>query len=280
MRRTVLLIAALLVACAGTQPTPEQRAVMLVDKGQNGEAIRVLSDYLKQHPDALKERRLLIRIIALTGDLGRAAAEAEQLAKYLPSGDPSPWIEMGHAYELAHRYDEALSMYDRAAQVAPKDAAGPKEGGLRAARWGEVELAEPRLEEAARRAPSDAEVWHALGVVRLKLRDLPGAVVAYRSGLRADPRALENRIGLATVAVMRDDAPAALQQYDAIIAARPRVADAHLGRSWALLRMGRLDAAAEALRDAERLGASPRAVRAQKRLLARLRSASEEQRNR
>lgn len=129
MRRTVLLIAALLVACAGTQPTPEQRAVMLVDKGQNGEAIRVLSDYLKQHPDALKERRLLIRIIALTGDLGRAAAEAEQLAKYLPSGDPSPWIEMGHAYELAHRYDEALSMYDRAAQVAPKDAAGPKEGG-------------------------------------------------------------------------------------------------------------------------------------------------------
>ena len=79
---------------------------------------------------------------------------------------------------------------------------------------------------------------------------------------------------------MRDDAPAALQQYDAIIAARPRVADAHLGRSWALLRMGRLDAAAEALRDAERLGASPRAVRAQKRLLARLRSASEEQRNR
>jgi Flp pilus assembly protein TadD len=187
---------------------------------------------------------------------------------------------MGHAYELNHRYDEALSMYDRAAEVAPKEPAGPREGGLRAARWGEVELAEPRLTEAVRRAPKDAEAWHALGVVRLKLGDVPGAEKAYRAGLAADGSALENRVGLATVAVMRDDAPAALRHYDALIKARPRFGDAHLGRSWALLRLGRFDEAEESLGDAERLGASPRAVGAQRRLLGRLRRAAEEQKNR
>ncbi len=276
----VLLVGSGLCACAGTRPTARQRAVLLVDKGRNPEAIAVLRDYLQEHPDAVEERRLLIRIIALTGDLGRASAEAEALAQHLPAGDPSPWIEMGHVYELNHRYDEALSMYDRAAEVAPSNPAGPREGGLRAARWGEVELAEPRLSEAVRRAPKDAEAWHALGVVRLKLRDVAGAEKAYRAGLAADQTAVENRVGLATVAVMRDDAPAALRQYDALIAARPRLGDAHLGRSWALLRLGRFDDAERALGVAERLGASPRAVGAQRRLLARLRRAAEEQKNR
>ncbi len=275
-----LALALLLPLGCGRQATAEQRAVMLVDKGRNEEAISVLRQHLLEHPDAVKERRLLIRVIALTGNLEAAAREAEELALRLPDRDPRPLIEMGRVYELAHRYDDALAMYDRAAGLAPTDAAGPREGGLRAARWGEVELAEPRLTEAVRRAPTDARVWHALGVVRAKLGDFAGAEQAYGAGLNADPKALENHIGLATLAVRANDGATALRHYDAVIAARPAFADAYLGRSWALLRLGRLADAQAALDEARRKGADARAAAAQGRLLARLRAAAEGQKNR
>ena len=60
-------------------------------------------------------------------------------------------------------------------------------------------------------------------------------------------------------------------QYDAILSARPRFADAHLGRSWALLMLGRLEDAEAALDAGARLGANPRVVTRQHELVRRLR---------
>ena len=113
-------------------------------------------------------------MLALSGDLGGARKEAERLSALLGPTSPVPWIELGHAHELQHKYDEALTLYDRAAEVAPRDPSGPGTGGLRAARWGEPELAEPRLEEALRRNPGDARLWHALGLVRVRLGNSRG----------------------------------------------------------------------------------------------------------
>jgi tetratricopeptide (TPR) repeat protein len=225
----------------------------------------VLDAHVRAHPDAIDERRLLVRLHAVTGDIGAAEKSAKELAEHLPPDSPIPWIELGHALELSHRYDEALDFYDRAAEVAPKDPIGPKTGGLRAARWGESELAAPRLEEALRRDTRDAEAWHALGLVRTHLGDFSGARVAYESGLVANPRALENRVGLATLALRRDDVRGALAEYDAIIAA------AYLGRAWTLIRLGRLDDAAAALDEARRRGGDAKTIERQSRLLAVLR---------
>jgi Flp pilus assembly protein TadD len=178
-----------------------------------------------------------------------------------------PWLELGHAMELAHRYDEALELYDRGAAVAPRDPAGPKTGGLRAARWGETALALPRLEEALRRNSRDAETWHALGLVRLHEGDLDGARVAYQSGLVADPGALENRIGLATIALRRGDAGGALVEYDRVLAERPRFSAGYLGRAWALVALGRLVEARAALEEGRRRGADARVVARQVKLI-------------
>ena len=120
----------------------------------------------------------------MTGDLGAAERAAADLAARLPPESPIPWLELGHAMELAHRYDEALDLYDRAAAVAPLDNVGPKTGGLRAARWGETALALPRLEEALRRDPRDAETWHALGLVRLHEGDFEGRARRLRERAR------------------------------------------------------------------------------------------------
>lgn len=267
-----LCVIAVSTGCAFSHPDPVNQARLLVDKGRPAEAASELEAELRKHPRGLPERRLLIRVYAIMGRLDRAEEQARVLAGQLGAASPIPWVELGHALELAHRYDEALEQYDHAAEVAPNDPLGPRTAGLRAARWGEAELAEPRLVEALRRDPRNPEVWHALGMTRARLGNLDGASQAYQSGLRADPNALENRVGLATLAVVRGDASAALREYDAIVSVRPKFGDAQLGRSWALLKLGRLDDAQRALDRAAELGASPRALAAQRRALSTLRS--------
>jgi tetratricopeptide (TPR) repeat protein len=243
---------------------------MLSGKGQDPEAIVVLREHLVEHPDAVAERRLLVRLLASTGDLGAARAEVDVLRRRLGPDSPLPWIELGHAFELAHRYPSALEMFDRAGEVAPRDPAGPLTGGLRAARWGEPEWAVPRLEEALRRDPKNSTAWHALGLVRFHLGDTKAAIAAYKTGLEVNPADISNRIGLATVALATDDMVGALEQYDAILAARPGLADAYLGRSLVLIKTGRFREARESLETGYRLGANPKAVARQRELLDRL----------
>lgn len=249
-------------ACAG--PSATERAQSLARQGRDEEAAALLEKRVAEHPDDVPARRLLVRILGFTGNLPRARAQAEELARILGPGDPTPYIELGHALELAHRYDEALAAYDEAAEAAPASPAGPREGGMRCARWGEVEDARPRLEEAIRRGATDAETWHVLGLVRLHLGDFAGAEEAYRAGTQADPKAAESWLGLATAAVAQGDAGKALAAYDQVLARRPHFAPAELGRAWALAKLGRKDEAARALDHAQELGAPPENIAKQR----------------
>jgi tetratricopeptide (TPR) repeat protein len=246
--------------CAAGQPTVLQRATALAHDHREADAIRVLRDELARRPEDIKSRRLLIRVLASTGDLGAARREVEMLSRQLGSSDPLPHIELGHAYELVHEYEKALEMYDYAAELAPADARGPREGGMRAAHWGEVAWARPRLEEAMRRGTNDAPAWHALGLLRVHSGELAGAEQAYRAGLAADAKAAECHLGLATVAALRGDAASSLAEYEAILAQWPRFAPAHLGRAWALGRLGRKAEAREAVLAAEKSGGASRAI--------------------
>lgn len=252
-----------LLSCS-LPPAPIERAALLAERGRVDDAIEVLEAHLAARPTALEERKLLIRLNGSAGRLDAARDQTERLAEFLPPLSPIPWVELGHAYELAHRYEEALAAYDEAASVAPTDALGAKRGGLRAARWGELEWAEPRLAEAARRAPGDAEVWHALGLVRVGLGALDAARQAYTAGLDADPDAIENHLGLATVALRLDEPRSALEQYEALLRARPSSTDALLGKSWSLILLGELRQAAAVLIEAEARGADARTIARQR----------------
>jgi len=268
-RHTTLCLALVIAVCAGcVTPSATDRAQALVRQHREEAAVATLRERLRAHPEEKSARRLLIRLLGLTGDLPGARAETEELARRLPPDDPTPYLELGHALELAHRYDEALKAYDRASSVAPASPEGPREGGMRSARWGEVEAARPRLEEAIRRGARDGETWHVLGLVRLHLGDLDGAEEAYRAGAAADTVGAENWLGLATVAVMRSDAQKALDAYDQLLARRPHFAPGELGRAWALSRLGRAEEASRALDRAEELGAPAENVARQRAGLA------------
>jgi protein O-GlcNAc transferase len=263
-----LVLAALLSGCAGSGASRLREAIVLSHKGQNEAAVALLEASLAREPDRVAERRLAIRLYGALGRLDKARAHADVLGRRLGARSPVAAIELGHALELAHEYEQALLLYDRAAELAPRDPSGPRTGGLRAAAWGELGLAEPRLSEATRRDPSDASTWHALGVVRVKQGDLSGGERAYRAGLARDPAGLENRVGLATIALLQGDAARVLAEYEAILRIKPEFVDAHLGRSWALVRLGRFDEAKAALNRAEALGADRRSLVRQRGWLA------------
>lgn len=234
--------------------SPIERAEAHVRKNENDQAIATLRSHLTLHPEDSTARSLLIRVLALTGRIDLAKLECDRLARIMP-GSPRPAIELGHAYELVHDYEHAIAAYDEATEQAPASPDGPRIGGLRAARWGEVEVAVPRLEEAVRRGATDAELLHALGLAYVHLRRLEDAEATYRSSLRLHPEALESLLGLATVALVRKDYAAALNAYDRLVAARPRSTQASLGRAYALAKLGRRDDAWAELARAESLGA-------------------------
>jgi len=200
-------------------------------------------------------------VLLSRGQTAQGIAELEKIRDENPN-DPNAWIDLGHGYELAHRYDDALEAYDKASDVAPKSPAGPREGGMRSAKWGETKAALPRLEEAVKRGDDDPLTYHALGIVRLSLGDEDGAKKAYEAGL-ATPKGAQDAtcvLGLATLAVVRNDANDALRWYDELAKRRPKASGAQLGRAWALGTLGRFDDANEALVEASSLGAKAEEV--------------------
>ena len=263
---TLLLVIALSAGC--TRLGTVERAQALVREHRTSDAVALLRERLRAHPEDLAARRILVRVLALAGDIGAARDEVVELQRRVPAGDPMPYLELGHALELVHQYDDALAAYDEAAAVAPASPQGPREGGMRCARWGEPGPARSRLEEAVRRGARDADTWHALGIVRMNLGDLDGAADAYREGTASDPERAENWLGLATVAVARGDATKALEAYDQVLARRPRFAAAELGRAWALIKLGRAKEAGQAIDRAEELGAPAANVARQRTALA------------
>jgi tetratricopeptide (TPR) repeat protein len=269
VRRLVVLAVASGAMTGCVKATPVERAMSLARAHREDEGIALLRQDLASHADDLDARRLLIRLLAIASDLPAARDEVQAFAARLPEGDPSPWIELGHALELMHQFDEAMAAYETASEKAPLSPMGPHEAGTRAARWGQWEDARSWLEEAVKRGSHDAETWHTLGLVRANLHDFEGARVAYREGVRADARAVDCWLGLATVGLADHDWASVLSAYDAIMKERPAWGDGELGRAWALARLGRADEATRALDRAEELGATREALAKQRALLAR-----------
>lgn len=252
--------------CGVSQVTPGDVA-LLAERGQHQRAIELLETQVLSDTNNPEPLRLLIRTHASAGDWHGVETTLVRLISVSPSDSPEPWLELGHAHELLHEFDQALAAYDRASKVSPTSARGPFVAGRRAARWGWWNVAADRMREAVRREPNRPELWHTLGFSLLAGGDIAGAQAAYSNGLGVNSSSLANRIGLATVALRREDYTLALSHYDALIEAQSKFAEAHLGRSWTLLRLGRLAEADDAISAAESLGADADIVRRQRTLL-------------
>src|SRR4051794_11591547 len=92
--------------------TPVEDAARLVRLHRESEALDTLRRQLAKQPDDIETRRFYVRVLAFSGDITAAEREVAELEKRRP-GDPLVWIELGHAYELVHRFEDALGAYDK-----------------------------------------------------------------------------------------------------------------------------------------------------------------------
>jgi tetratricopeptide (TPR) repeat protein len=261
-----LILAGSVTGCAQTQVLGKARSLVYQHREDDAQAL--LLEHLNKQPSDVEARSLLIRLYGQKSDLPSVHAQIAELRRALPAEDPRADLELGQALELMHRFLEALAAYDEASTRAPRSPAGPKMAGMRAARWGEHEEAQPRLLEAIRRGDRDPQTYHALGLCFMQSSDFEHAREAYQTGaeleekqalssrLESRPSAgFANLLGLATVALAERDHARALSAYDRLISKTQLNTGSSLARAYCLARLGRIREAEAELVRAEAMGA-------------------------
>lgn len=186
------------------------------------------------------------RLVLAGALLAGVAALALNAATGFDSLDPlrGPHaLRLGHALGAEGRHDEALAQYARAA--AHGEPAGLAAQGDLLRRLGRRTQALPLLEQAAQAAPQDVFAQRSLAVALAEDGQLARARAAFEAALAAAPGDAESWSGLGNVLLGQGDAAGALLRYERALALRPAYANAWANRCAALLRLQRVDEAAE-----------------------------------
>jgi tetratricopeptide (TPR) repeat protein len=134
-------------------------------------------------------------------------------------------IDKAEAAEKQRQHLVARQHYE-AAVVAARDPASVgfahREFGETLATWGETAEARTHLEASVAAVPADPIAWQMLGIVRVKLGDVPGAFAALEKAKALAPRAWVPRRDLAVLHWSLGEGRSAAP--DPAIAARHRVA--------------------------------------------------------
>jgi tetratricopeptide (TPR) repeat protein len=172
------------------------------------------------------------------GQLEAAAVAFARAAK--GSDEPSHPARLGEVLKLLGRSREAVAAFRSAVKMAPDRvdlrmalAACLREGG-------EIQLARHELEHAVSIEPGDSRHWFALGLVCEDLRDLAGAIFAYRRSTALDPSFPEAHVNLGLNLQKSGEFEAAMVSYRQAVRLRSdtfgrvaqALASARKGRIW------------------------------------------------
>lgn len=96
--------------------------------------------------------------------------------------------------------------------------------------------------------PNEADIYLFLGMAKLRLRDVPGAIVAAKRAIAIDAEHIDARTFLGWIELeVRGDPDAAIAEYQKVIELEPRLADAYVNLAVAQKRKGQLEAALASL---------------------------------
>jgi tetratricopeptide (TPR) repeat protein len=230
-----------------------RRATTAFNSGRPGEARKLCEEGLSRQPHDPMLNHLLAAVLFFSGEIQPARAHVETSLAQQP-GNAAAHLLAARIARAAKDFDGALSHLDRAIALAPqRDAFLEKartldQAGLRPqarAAWRAILEAVPKNIEAAARlgrlaweggdhttaatlleraAESDApaSVWFDLGLVRQDLRDLDGAVSAYRKALEKKPDHAEATLNLGVVLQETGDLDSAMRAYAQAYRLRPQ----------------------------------------------------------
>jgi tetratricopeptide (TPR) repeat protein/spermidine synthase len=175
--------------------------------------------------------------------------EYESLAESARS-DYQVLNDLGLLREDAGDIDGALSMFQRAAEIAPSVALLHMNLGRVLDAKGMAQESISAYEKAIQLDPQFGEVWNNLGVVYLQQNENEKALSAFQNAVRLAPQNYLSWINLGLAAFRSDKRDRARDAFDRAVQLNPAAADAYLNR--AILRMaeGDMEAAYSDLRSA------------------------------
>lgn len=148
------------------------------------------------------------------------AACAHGAATRVPASVVRAEIDLAEAAEQRRQHDVARQHYQRAIAEAHDPASiafARHEYAETLVTWGEAPEARAQLEIAAAASPTDAGVWHDLGLLRHSAGDDPGAIRALTRAQQLAPDDVRPRKALAALYWKRGDKANAAREYRALL---------------------------------------------------------------
>lgn len=183
-----LLLAALLLtggqAAVATEPLAQGLAAF---KAQNyGQAVKLLGEYLQQHPQDLTARRYRAQAFQRLERPQEALAEVEAGLRINPEAVELLLLKGGLLGELGDR-QQAIAIFTRILAQQPDNVEALKERGVNLANEGQLAEALADLNRAAALAPTDPWVFNHRGMVHFCRQDYQAAIADFSQAIRLRP---------------------------------------------------------------------------------------------
>ena len=179
--------------------------------------------------------------------LAQQAISHFDAAVALAPADAALWCDRGRALHAAQRLEEALASADRALSLNPAQPAAWLLRGNTLRDLRRLPEAVQSLQQAARLAPADALHWHALAAALEDGRQFENALACARRGLAVASRHSGLWVSCGNAEMALDQPQPAAASYEQACQCDPGNADAWVGRSRALFKLGEDEQALDCL---------------------------------
>jgi tetratricopeptide (TPR) repeat protein len=165
-------------------------------RGSHKEAASSLEDFVKEHPNAVEARTLLVAALRDSGQFDKAIVQAREVLVRKP-GDATALAELAQCHLGKGERETAQLLVKQALDVNPKSAIAHRVQGLVYFAGGDDSSAFQSFSKAAQEDPRDTTSRINMGAVLLRAGAYAKAMDQFRSALAAAPDDTAAQLGLA-----------------------------------------------------------------------------------
>jgi tetratricopeptide (TPR) repeat protein len=189
-----------LASAAKSSPDSQEVAVALAEvrrrRGEHKLAASGLSDFVRDHPNAVEARTLYMAALRESGQIDKAIAEAREVLVRKPA-DSTALAELALSHLAKGEKEAAALLAKQALEASPGSAVAHRATGLLDLANGDDAEAFAEFRKAAQADPHDTTSRLNMGVVLLRAGAYAKAEEQYREILRVSPDDMEAQVGLA-----------------------------------------------------------------------------------
>lgn len=206
----------------------------------------------------------LVALGAKTFAQGFVYRDLQTLYRHVLTHNPASWMahnNLGGVLRDQHRYDEAVSHFERSLELNPINAGAMRNLAAMRLREGRDDEALQLYERALQLRPDDTMATVALGELYLRRNNRKQARTLFTDAAQRTPRNLLAWYNLGLMAMADGDAPQAVEALRRTVAIQDDLSEAHYQLAHALLSLGEPDQAANHFRKALAIsGDNPKAM--------------------